>query len=209
MPSFQFILKHDSDAPHCSNLDRAKRQEHIDYIQWVPEYAKAEGMDNPKRGILLGNWNEFSGRATDLLEKAGYDIQWEDEWTTCSNCGRLLQTSPDSYGWQPNYIMTDCEILCFECADIPEYLRSIEDNPDHCCFRVIDPEEYGYVRISEPFEFENGWHHGQNDNPHEILKRLHEEGHGRVLFRAPYTGQFDISFETWEAGPDLRDNEED
>lgn len=208
MPSFEYILRRDSDPPHCSNLSREQRMQHIDYIQWVSEYAKAEREDTPKRGILLGNWNDFSRRATDLLGRAGYAIEWEDEWTTCCNCGCALRTSPTSYGWQPQYIQTDGEILCLECADIPEYLKSIEDNPDHCCFNVIDPEEYGYVRVSEPSEFESGWHYGQDDNPHDILKRLHKEGRDRILFRVPSTGQFDISFETWEAGPDLRDEEE-
>lgn len=207
MPSFEFILKHDSDEPQCSNLDRTARQEHIQYIEWAPEYASGEG-DNPKRCILMGNWNDFSRRAVDLLEKAGYSIEWSDEWTTCCGCGCAMRTSRDSYDWQPNYIMTDSEVLCFECADIPDYLLSIEDNPKSCCFERIDPGEYGYVRISDPGEFENGLRSGQNDKPEDILKQLRHDGHSRILFRVPSTGQFDIAFETWEAGPDLRDDED-
>lgn len=203
--SAEFILRHDSDVPYCSNQPRERRVRGIENLGFAAKYATGEGMDDPKRGILFGNWNEFSRRAVDLLERAGYAIEWEDEWTTCADCGAALRTSPDSYGWQPQYIETDDGYVCFDCADFEEYLESIEDNPRKCCFRDVNPEEYGYTRISEPGEFESGWHPGQNDDPAEILERLHATGHQRIVFRVSGTGQFDISFETWERVTDTDD----
>lgn len=195
---YEYILRRDCDAPHCSNLTREQRQERIDGIRYVHAYAPEQGEIDPARGILLGNWNEYSRRATDLLQRAGYAIEWEDEWTECGNCARAIRTSPTSYRWQPAYVQyQDGEILCLECADIGDYLRELEDNPRRCCFAIVDPAEHGYVRVSEEGEYENGLHPGQDDNPGEILEGLHAQGITGVVFRVPSTGQFDINFETW------------
>jgi len=205
MPSYDYILRHDSDKPHCSNLPRELRVRDIEDIQWAPGYANGYN-EAPKRGILFGNWNEFSHRAVALLEKAGYVLEWEDEWSTCSDCGRAIRTQPDSYSWMPDYLLGDGEILCNDCADWPEYLRGIENDPRKACMDHIDPEEYGYVRLSEEGEYENGFHPGQDDNPEKILERLHARGHRNVLFRVSGVGQFDVSFEAWER-PEETDKE--
>lgn len=207
--SFEFILRHDSDTPHCSRLPRAARLERIDWIQWVPDYAKCENRKTPAKGILFGNWNDWSGRAVDVLDRAGYAIEWEDEWAICDGCGRAVRTSPDSYGWQPNYVTDDdCTILCAGCLDIDDYLRSIEDNPQKCCFAWIDPSEHGYVRVSREGEYESGLRPGQDDRPEDILRRLHAEGVRHVIFRSPGQGQFEISFETWRRVEEPDDEDE-
>lgn len=195
--SFEYILRHDNRPPHCSNRPRESRIRDIDNITWAPDYADGEGMDKPAWGILFGNWNNFSRDACDALERAGYSLEWEDEWSTCDDCGKAVRTSPDSYGWQPTYFRSDCGTLCQECVDLEEYLESLEDDPERCCFAWVNPDEHGYVLISKEGEFESGWHPGQNDNPADILRDLHERGIRHVVFRTTSTGQFDINFEAW------------
>lgn len=196
--SFEYILRHDNRAPHRSKKSRERRAERIDCIRWASGYAEGEGGDTV-RAVLLGNWNDFSGDAVTLLERAGYGIEWDDEWDTCYNCAKAFRVSPDSYGWQPTYIeFPDGERYCRECADFEGYLESLEDNPRRCCFaHAVNPAEFGYVLVTAPGEFESGLHPGQNDNPADILKDLHAQGIRRIIFRTSSTGQFDVNFEAW------------
>jgi hypothetical protein len=87
----------------------------IENLQWSPGYAEP-GYDEPKRGVLLANWNHFARDIDRVLERMGFAIEWEDEWSTCSDCYKVFRTSPDSMCWTPSYVMGDGEIWCKECA---------------------------------------------------------------------------------------------
>lgn len=198
----EYILRNSlKRKPHCdSNPDYVRRaNEAIENLEWSKEYAEP-GYTNPDKAILFANWNIFSNDATNLLEKYGYDIQWSDEWSTCGDCGKAVRTSPDSYGWQPSYvIMNDCEIVCIECLkdDPTDYLQSIEDNPKQALnLRGIDPSQHGYELIKG--EFESGMHQGQNDKPEKIFAELVQAGHKRILFSVDTVGQFDMQFSVWK-----------
>ena len=163
-------------------------------IQWAAEYAEP-GYTNPKAAILFANWNQCSKRVCALLEAAGYELEWEDEWTTCSDCGKALRTSPDSYSWLPSYVELDCGLLCNDCVDPESYLESIEDNPRKAITTGVDPADYGYVLLDDSFE--NGFHPGRDDDPAKISKELHAKGYEHLIFRIDGKGQFDISFSVW------------
>ena len=175
----------------------------IECISFAPAYAE-RGYSDSAKGVLFANWNYFSHKATDLLERAGYSIEWEDEWTTCAGCGKALRTNGDSYGWQPSYFnaVDSCEFYCLECADIESVLESYEDKPTRAFNDHIDPSKYGYHKLEG--DFESGLHPGQNDNPSEIYSRLRASGHSRLLFSVDSVGQFDIRFSVWEKIPRSR-----
>jgi hypothetical protein len=181
--------------PHCSELPAEQRVRYIEYTEWSSGYAEL-GYDDPKKGILFNNWNYFCREVTDLLEKYGYAIEWPDEWTTCSDCGKALRTVHNSYSWQPSGFLTDDGMYCLECIDLPDYLETLEDNPRRALNDHINPEDYGYVKLEDGFE--SGMHPGQNANPKDIYKRLHDAGHKRLLFNVDSVGQFDITFSIWE-----------
>ena len=159
-----------------------------DHVQYIPAYAEP-GYTDPKAGVLLGNWNHCSRRVADLLEKAGYELEWEDEWTDCSMCYRAVRTSPDCYSWQRSYVLLhDSELICHECmlADedlMKEWLEELENNHRQAVRSWV----------------ENGWHPGQDDDPEEILEQaLTEKPDGKFLFRISGVGQFDVDFELWQ-----------
>ena len=179
---------------HCSEANVETRASYIENLGWASEYGEP-GYTDPSKGILFGNWNYFAPEVTELLEKYGYAIEWEDEWTTCE-CGKALRTSPDSYGWQPSYFESEDGYCCIDCIDMPAYLETLEDNPKRALNDHVDPAKYGYVQLEDGFE--NGWHPGQNDNPKDIYQRLHAAGHKHLLFNIDGVGQFDISFSIWE-----------
>ena len=169
----------------------------VDDIRYSHEYAEP-GYSNPSKGILFANWNHVSQRVQDILERAGFAIEWQDEWTTCGNCNRALREKPDCYSWQPSFASySDGETLCLDCLDPEDYLETLEDNPRTALnLPDIDPSQYGYRKVEG--DFENGFHPGQNDDPKKIYERLCEAGHSRLLFQINDVAQFDMRFSIWE-----------
>jgi len=203
----QYILRASlCREPHCAHEENWKDRalSEIENLGWSSDYAE-RGYTAGVRGVLLANWNYFPRDIGDTLERAGFDIQWSDQWTTCGDCGKLVRTSGDCYSWQPYYVIeNECELVCLDCVDWESYLESIEDNADAACMRACDPAKYGYRLVSEPREYQNGMHAGMTDNPTRILETLHTAGHKRIVFRIPETSQFYIEFETWEKVPDTQ-----
>jgi hypothetical protein len=163
------------------------------------------GYENPSKGILFSDWNYFPRDIGDLLERYGFAIEWEDEWTTCDCCYKALRTSPDCYSWQPSFITTKDGCVCFECLSEGD-IETLEDNPRKAVnLRDVDLTQYGYREIK--CGYESGWHPGQNDDPVKIYDEMVAHGHKRLLFQVDSVGQFDISFCVWEKIPDDDDNE--
>ena len=176
-------------------------------FQFVYDYA--EPGYSAERGIVLGNWNPKCGFSVPkeeqrrdavsklgrVLESLGFELEWEDEWTTCCDCGKAVRTSGDCYSWTPHYVWTnDCEIVCLDCLDTADYLTSIEDDPNKACPPGQNPEEHGYTKFNG--DFETGWHPGQNDKPADILKRMHALSMSGVVFKIAEQSQF---YTVWQA----------
>lgn len=173
-----------------------EQQCEIDNLGYAHEYAEPGYTNSGGKGILFANWNLFSKKAGDILEKMGFECEWSDEWTTCQDCGKAVRISPDSYSYQPSYvILNECELFCMECFDKESYLESIENDASMCCMRSVDPSEFGYELIEEGFE--SGLHPGMNDDPGKILDILQERGINRVIFRLSRSSQFYCNFEAW------------
>lgn len=176
----------------------------IERMNYAADYAEP-GYHSPEKGILFANWNYFPRGITDLLERMGYEIEWSDEWSTCSDCGKAVRTSADSYSWQPSYfIMNECEIYCKDCADIPAYLEGLENDPSRALNDHIDPADYGYVEIED--KFEHGWYPGQNDDPKKIFEKYSKE-YSRLLFCIDRVSQFDLRFSIWYFPEDGKEEE--
>lgn len=138
-------------------------------------------------------------RIGELAEKLGWGVEWSDEWSICycgGGYGKAVRISPDSYSWTASYFIGDGEIQCIECVhDDPEALEEhLTDNPDGADTMGIDWHERGW-RLTHP-NFENGWHPGQDGNPHDILKRLNLRK-VEALFVVDNVGQFDCGFSLW------------
>ena len=194
--------------PHCceatgEQLERRVQSE-IEEMQLAPGYAEP-GYRDPKRAVVFANWNCFPRNFDRVLERAGYAVEWSDEWATCCDCGKAVRTSPDSYFFTSYYrVMNDCELVCLDCLDAADYLESIEDDarsavPPQAKFH---PEKHGYVKHNG--DFETGFHAHMTDDPKKILAALHAAGHKRVVFRIAENSQF---YTTWEAYYKLPESE--
>jgi hypothetical protein len=110
------------------------------------EIKLAVGCNEPgydDKPVVIANWNKTNIRGSSgfnysdfdytmprlskLFEKLGYSVEWIDEWTICDDCGKAIRTSPDSWGWKPNYfILGDCgEIICYDC-----FRKGANQNPE-------------------------------------------------------------------------------
>lgn len=184
-----------------------------------------EGYAEPGYGpddavVVMGNWNpkrfvregdapltddeNVGPRVADRLVEAGAEIEWYDEWARCGGCYRAVRTSGDSYSWKPYYVMTECEITCADCAreDVETYLEGYINNPSNAV-TWIGPAEmvaagWEQWEPGNPQQYENGWHPGQNDNPHDIMAEIHRANpDAEVVFLIDSNGQFDIRFSAW------------
>jgi hypothetical protein len=162
-------------------------------IQVARKYCEP-GYSDPEKGILFADWNAVSKRVGAILERMGYALEWEDEWTTCGSCGGAFRTCSDSYSWQMAGVIEDGECVCNKCLDPEEHLKRLENNPRVAnTIESIKPAEYGYIRQGE---YENGWS-GGNDDPVKIYEALRAEGHTRILFDISGVGQFDVAFDVY------------
>jgi uncharacterized protein (TIGR02996 family) len=145
-------------------MERADRlnlpcRHQLNYVTFSHAYAEPGYTEPESELIAFGNWNSVSfpvegpptqygwrttaedngpERLAELFERLGVAIEWADEWSTCSDCGKALRTSPDSYGWTPAYnekLVEHGEFLCLECCpdevpDEPEAEPSEDDDTD-------------------------------------------------------------------------------
>lgn len=107
-----------------AEYDRQRRRtadSEIDNLGWADGYAEP-GYQNeqPKRGVLFANWNVFPRGLDTILERAGYAVEWSDEWSTCDDCNKAVRTQPNGYDWKPEYDVKAIErgeMICTGCAD--------------------------------------------------------------------------------------------
>ena len=101
------------------NLDKLSKIFPKAYFDCAVGCAEPGYDDKP---VLLANWNHVPNVVFDRLEALGYACEWYDAWATCSECGKAVRTSPNSYSWQKAYWDTedvefvkewDCQYLIF------------------------------------------------------------------------------------------------
>jgi hypothetical protein len=181
-----------------------------------PGYTPADAV------VVLGNWNpkrfphsdeppltreeNLGPRLADALTRVGAEIEWLDEWTSCSECFSAVRTAENSYSWQPSFAWTDDGPVCHNCLvtwgeDALEATEVI-DNP-RMCITWCEPahvESLGFVKWEpdDPHTYASGWYPGQTDDPQAIydeIKREHPES--QVVFFLDSTGQFDMHFSAY------------
>ena len=153
--------------------------------------------------VFCGNWNRKApGRnhIVTLIEAAGGETEWSDEWTECDECNKIVRTSPDSYSWRRSYWHNEGtgECICEGCTvkyRMEEYVAALTGNDSAADTFDVDFDEHGYTRLDA--EFERGLHQGQADSPAKISKLLEASGVTDYIFSLDRAGQFDIRFSVW------------
>lgn len=171
----------------------------------------APGIDNEKQ-VIVADWNRVDKAFTSYIENF-FEIDWEDESTTCSHCYLHIHTTPSYYGDDMRHINTEDGPLCKTCA-----LANSDWIFDDFAFESQYPpiyhkaipawlkcktEENGFT----PFQsantackdiFESGFHYGQTDTPEKVCKLVTELlGNREMVFCIDSSGQFDVHFSVY------------
>lgn len=122
----------------------------------------------------------------DAIERELGIFVFEDEYTTCSQCYAPMRISPDSYGWQPNYITDEDGYTHVDCLSSEWILEWMENNKGKPIPYAILKKIEGFTTIEQPnqdkryyvkmFEYESGMHHGQDDDPNKVINYLSDNG---------------------------------
>lgn len=170
------------------------------------------GYDDPASGaVCTGDWNTISewdkeqnkfvdkdtapADLSNALAELGVELEWCDEWTTCQDCGKLIRTQPNSYGWQKSYAETDEGEICHHCLqkDPTGFLRELEGQDTKCnTIETIKPADHGYVLLED--KYDNGFYPGADADPKKIGKALRAQGIERYLFQLDEVSQFNVRF---------------
>lgn len=165
-------------------------------LGWTKErWDKTRKLCGTHRGFSPYEIPEGLIELSDIIE-----FGFEDEYSTCDECGKVIKTSISYYGDKPRYaILNKCEILCGDCIAgnyEEEYINERINNEKNAINTAIISEdrleELGWKKMKTSFE--NGLHKGQDDKPSDALKKFGK--HRDVLFTYE-TGQFDINFWVW------------
>lgn len=185
----------------------------------VSGYAEP-GYGSDESVVVMGNWNpkrfprgddapltheeNVGPRLAERLENVGAELEWYDEWATCGECYRAVRTQGDSYSWKPYYVMGECEFTCADCAreDVDTYLEGYVNNPQNAvtwCGPVeLNAAGWEQYAPGDPQQYQNGWHPGQTDNPHDILDGiLADDPDAEVIFLLDANSQFYMEFSAW------------
>ena len=183
-------------------------------------YAEPGYHDNETVWVL-GNWNDKShaeelpdggikwitddktpSRLFDALERLGIEGEWLDEWTKCDHCYRIVRTNGDSYMWKRSYVdLEDGDVLCHECAVDPDFIEEVMElfiNKPRNVITWCDSdklESLGWERYNTQYQYESGFHPGQNARPETIFDEIQTEFPNKdVVFWLDEASQFYIGF---------------
>jgi len=150
--------------------------------------------------------DEVKGLEDALHEVLG-EFVFSDEYDVCSQCYQVVRTSPDSYSWQPNYIITDEGVTHVDCIDEDDLTDYLETHKGSVIPEVLLQKIHGLSTVpiasedGDVFEYSNGFHPGQNDDPEIITRALNQAG---ILVWYEYDpSQFYVDFRPLVAEPDV------
>ena len=142
-------------------------------IEYFNKKCEEYGLIDEEGEIL--NWDNY-------VAQMGWEWGFSDEYTTCSQCGGLIRTSPDSYSFRPDYFIWEGEINCGDCVrEEPEgYINYMIDS-NHRCHQFVANSllsqstlyNMGFVKLDD--KFYNGLHQGMNDEPKDVFAQYEDE----------------------------------
>ena len=178
-------------------------------IQWYCGCVEPDYEDKP---VVVGNWNsgteynretsqsrivnDTMPRLAKLFEKLGYSVEWEDEWTSCEDCGKAFRVSPNCYSWcMYGWILDGC-CYCGDCIkrNPSDYLEYLSGNHRAADTMGIDLTANGYHLEMENLESN---FLGHEDSPEKIAKGLRERGITDFIFAIDWKGRFATGFSLW------------
>lgn len=170
--------------------------------EWCRHYGEP-GYHQPETGIVFADWNDIDKEVQTLLEAAGFELEWIDEWYIDYAHGKAWRTAENSYHWQSSLVVTDeGDILTPDDGVQAVFDEVVMTHPKGriCPLPAWVLTEHliyaGFERANDDW-YESGFHHDQNDNPETIAQKLFEQGACEVVFQINQVSQFYTRFSAW------------
>ena len=203
---YDSVIESAFDAWYEEYSDELTTGESVDYggILWYSEgWNPIHALDK-----IIQSAKEFNleDRVDSYWTERGYEPGengFSDEYTTCGNCGRIVRTQADSYGWEPRYLTTEWgDLLCENCVDPSDLNQYVNQNekaiPD---FMEKLAAKNGWEKCEH--EFENGMHRGQDDSPAKVAEVLTRAGIDYIFWYD--ASQFYVTFGVYVHASNLDD----
>jgi len=167
-------------------------------------YGYGVYADDTETQVVVADWNNEKLETVMANIERHYPatvLHYDDEVTTCSECGNIISTIPGYYGDIPQFYCSEEGPICAKCAegdDYQEYIQWILDDSSkaNTLMNENDLDTNGFENMNGMFE--NGFHHGQNDNPASILTEYQDKfPHHEFIFHIDHCGQFDTHFQIY------------
>lgn len=126
-----------------------------------------------------------------------YNWGYNDEYSTCANCGVVIRTSPDSYMWTPEFWDSADGYICADCVKsnyVDDYLddctRHSKDSVKTC--HIVNPADHGFHKVLTGLKY--GLHEEMADDPRKIIKWLTKVGLESVIVTRPsqFYAEYDV-----------------
>lgn len=173
----------------------ALRNSNANWNEFYPEITVGNSPDNDGYPFIVwGGWAakkkiaplvRIEQRDAEYPEfDSRTDEGFDDEYTTCSECRNVVRTSPDSYFWSPDYILTENGLVCRTCweSDADMVIDAYKDE-QRSVPESFDPTAHGWVKVNTE-TYQSGLHAGMNDDPVKVLATLHNRPHIETLLKA-------------------------
>ncbi|KPK66697.1 MAG: hypothetical protein AMS21_00660 [Gemmatimonas sp. SG8_38_2] len=172
-------------------------------VETAEKYSEP-GYDDPPAGrlILFSDWSGVSEHDMAVLENAGHEMEWSDEWDKCDECSGAVRTSANCYLWKPAYYRNKDDIVCERCvlANDGETRRYIDwcngDFTRAITIDGIDLEKFGYKKLND-HSLQTGFHGGMNDDPETLGRNLQKVGVTEFVFVIDENSQFYTNWSVW------------
>lgn len=147
---------------------------------------------------------------TFIIEHLGVQIGNDDEYSYCSNCGKLIHIIDSSGCRDDNYWLGDGFILCEECIrnDMETYINEylvlnyetgvpVNNLPINTFLSEDDLKEYGFIRLDGEYYF--GMYEHGNTNPIAAMEKMIEDNkESDFIFNQVYANPFEVCYEIWK-----------
>jgi hypothetical protein len=151
-----------------------------------------------KETLELEDDNFFTDEILDV------EVVYSDEYTTCSDCNKVIRTSPDSYHWQPDFYVGDGFIACNVCFNENEdyqeaYLEDKINDYRQAVNGLISEEQMeklGFEKLDA--EYQDGYY-DRHDDPEAIYHKL-DQTYPEIVFFISDVGQFHTNFVVFVRG---------
>jgi hypothetical protein len=128
------------------------------------------------------------------------DYGFDDEYSTCGGCNKIIRTSPTHYGWKPDYLFLDgVGYVCSDCLTFDDIETCCDNDPNkaNTIFKDADFVNHGYTHLTDDgYSFETGFHEGMDADPKKVYDTLKNK-YEHVIFSIDANSQFYTSWSVY------------